>query len=667
MCGIAGSWFLDWEGADEGRAVAKAMSDALLHRGPDDSGIWLDEGSRLALSHRRLSILDLSPLGHQPMKSACGRYVISFNGEIYNFFELREELDRAVNQKHVWSGHSDTEVVLEAISRWGLTAALKRFEGMFAFAVWDRSQRMLHLARDRFGEKPLYYGLVDGAFVFASELKALRAHSKWQGRLNRTNLTMYFRHGYVPAPYSIYEGIWKLPPGTALSLSYPKDQAARPIPYWSLQEVALQGTQHPFMGDDIEAIEILSGLLKRSVSQQMLADVPLGAFLSGGIDSSLVVGLMQERSSNPVKTFTIGFSEERFDESGFAGDVSKHLGTDHTELRVDSRQAMEMVPELSSIYDEPFGDSSQIPTLMVSRLARQSVTVSLSGDGGDELFGGYNHYQWGERIWKGFGWMPSSLRTTVGRTLLPISRIMTSLNPRVRKLAEVLALDSSSALYWGLTSHWREQSLVLGAGNGSGGVVDHPENWPSLSSYPQRMMYLDGTVFLPDDILVKLDRAGMRFSLETRAPLLSHKVAEFAWRLPLNMKIRNGTGKWLLRQVLYKYVPRALVDRPKMGFGVPVGDWLRGPLREWGEDLLSEKMLQGQDYLNAKLVRTKWSEHLSGRFDHSHQLWDVLMFQSWLVSGNPHHEKSLHCCCQPHDPARRPSRVVHGNDRACGG
>jgi asparagine synthase (glutamine-hydrolysing) len=639
MCGIAGAWFNSWSSIDEGRTVALKMAGTLVHRGPDDGGVWVDDSSKLALSHRRLSIVDLSPQGHQPMTSSCGRYVICLNGEIYNFLQLRKDIDQASSQKPIWRGHSDTEVVLEAIAHWGLVDALKRFEGMFAFALWDKAEKLLHLARDRFGEKPLFYGVLGTSFVFASELKALRVHPDWCGTLDRSSLAMYFRHGYIPGPYSIHKGIWKLPPGTTLSLSRP-DELAQPIPYWSLQDTALHGLKHPFTGDDREAIAALDGLLQHSISQQMLADVPLGAFLSGGIDSSLVVALMQERSSRPVKTFTIGFADARYDESGFARQVAQHLGTEHTELIVDSRQAIDIIPTLASIYDEPFGDSSQIPTLMVCRLARQSVTVTLSGDGGDELFGGYNHYQWGRKLWQMFGWMPLSMRRTIGRTLQIASIGGYFGAARIGKLAEVLSLDSPTALHWGLTSHWRETGLVLGASeNDECGLVS-PESWRALPEFEQQMMYLDGTRFLPDDILVKLDRAGMHYSLETRAPLLNHVVAEFAWNLPMHMKIRNGTGKWLLRQVLHKYVPSALVERPKMGFGVPVGDWLRGPLREWGESLINKDLLNSQGYLNAELVHKKWNEHQSKQCDHLHELWDVLMFQSWLATQSVIHNDS---------------------------
>jgi len=625
MCGIAGFWATGWDSVADGRVSVQRMADTLSYRGPDDCGVWIDEAQGLALAHRRLSIVDLSPHGHQPMVSACGRYVICLNGEIYNFPDIRRELEQADSQKPVWRGHSDTEVALEAIVRWGIIAALQRFEGMFAFALWDRAQRRLHLARDRFGEKPLFYGWLGSTLVFASELKALRAHPEWRGTVDRSVLALYFRHGYIPAPYSIHEGIWKLPPGTTLTLFHP-GQVSEPNAYWSLRETAMHGAAQPFDGDNREAAERLDGLLKRSVGRQMLADVPVGAFLSGGIDSSLVVALMQAQSSIPVKTFTIGFTEPRYDESGYARRVASHLGTDHAELVVTPRQAMSVIPELPTIYDEPFGDSSQIPTLLVCHLARQHVIVTLSGDGGDELFGGYNHYQWGRTLWRAFGWMPTVLRQVVGG----IVGLGACGSERTAKLAEVLALGSASALYWGLTSHWREAGLVLGSGTLDRVLVERPDAWPPLGGFVQRMMYLDSMCFLPDDILVKLDRASMHFSLESRAPLLNHAVAEFAWSLPLHMKIRHGTSKWLLRQVLNRYVPRPLVERPKMGFGVPVGEWLRGPLRGWGESLLNENQLRRQGYLNPELVRAKWAEHQSGQRDHLHKLWDVLMFQSWL-------------------------------------
>ena len=644
MCGFAGFLQVKQTISAEGMSeVVTRMSDTIRYRGPDDSGAWTDPAAGIALGHRRLSIIDLSPEGHQPMVSPSGRYVIAFNGEIYNFEDLREQLDG-----YRWRGHSDTEVMLAAFERWGVEGALQRFNGMFAFALWDRTERLLHLARDRVGEKPLYYGWSGDTLLFGSELKALRAHPSWRAEIDRDALSSFLRYNYVPAPYSIYRGIGKLPPAHYLTVStHARD--ARPQPYWSLKHAAESGVKSPIGMDEREAIDELDTLLRDAVRMRTVADVPVGVFLSGGIDSSTVVALMQAQSARPVRTFSIGFDEEAYNEAKHAKAVAAHLGTDHTELYVTPEQAMAVIPTLPEIYDEPFADSSQIPTILVSKLAREHVTVTLSGDGGDELFCGYVRYFWGRRIWNKIGRVPTGLRNLAGRALTAISpqswntlmggvtRLVpaTSLGEltgdRVHKLAEVLSVPSADVLYHGLISHWpRPDSIVHGAHEPATPITD-PRQWAALDDFTSRMMYLDAVTYLPDDILVKVDRASMAVSLEARVPLLDHRVVEYAWRVPLSMKIRDGQGKWLLRQVLYRYVPRALIDRPKMGFGVPIDSWLRGPLRGWAEDLLDERKLREGGHFDPAPIREKWAEHLSGKRNWQYWLWDVLMFQAWLA------------------------------------
>jgi asparagine synthase (glutamine-hydrolysing) len=645
MCGITGFWdAARHRNADEMQAIAQHMSNALIHRGPDDGGSWVDADVGIALGHRRLAIVDLSPEGHQPMISADGLYVIVFNGEIYNFLELRGELKRL---GHHFRGHSDTEVMLAAFSQWGLDEAIKRFNGMFAFALWNRKQRILHLGRDRLGEKPLYYGWVGQTFLFGSELKALKAHPDFQPEINRDALTLFLRHNYISAPYSIYQGIYKLPPGTVLTWDG-VDTHPTPVPYWTAKEAAELGVAEPFTGSESEAVAQLEALLQEAVGLRMVADVPLGAFLSGGIDSSTVVALMQAQSSQPVKTFTIGFYENAYNEAQHAKAVAQHLGTDHTELYVTPQEALAVIPKLPILYDEPFSDASQVPTFLVSQLARAHVTVSLSGDGGDELFAGYNRYFWGRRIWQKIGWMPPTLRQPAARaltslspqtwdrgfahfsTLLPAKLKQSPPGYKLHKLAEILAVPNPETMYTKLVSHWKEpETLVLGAKEPLT-VLSDRQCWAQLPDFTQRMMYLDTVTYLPDDILVKVDRASMGVSLEARVPLLDHRVVEFACRVPLSMKIRNGQGKRLLRQVLYKYVPKNLIERPKMGFGIPIDSWLRGPLRDWAEALLDKGRLHEEGFFNSQPIRQKWAEHLSGDRDWQYYLWDVLMFQAWL-------------------------------------
>ncbi|BCA54205.1 Asparagine synthetase [Nitrospira sp. KM1] len=633
------------------------MVASLRTRGPDDSGVWEDRAVGTALGHARLSILDLSPEGHQPMLSAGGRFVIVFNGEIFNFSELRSELEVS---GETFRGHSDTEVMLAAFERWGIEKAVQRFVGMFAFALWDRESRVLHLVRDRVGIKPLYYGWAGGVFCFGSELKALRQVGGFESRVNRSALLSFIRTGYVPAPLSIFENIYKLPGGCMLTVtpdlarsrvSFNPDPDCRrtvphPVRYWSAREVAESGVLNPFEGSDEDAIARLEDLLRQSVRLRMISDVPLGAFLSGGIDSSIVVALMQAQHDTPVKTFTIGFHEQEYNEAAHAKSVARHLGTDHTELYVTPEQAMAVIPRIPDMYDEPFGDSSQIPTYLVSQLARSRVTVALSGDGGDELFGGYSRYFVGRQLWKNVHWLPQLARQTAVRSIRALSpdtwsalfsrlkKVLPAIpNPgdKLHKLAEVLALEDPDSMYLRLVSQWDNPSQA---------VVDTPEpltmltdrnRWARLDDFTLRMMFLDLMTYLPDDILTKVDRASMAVSLEARVPLLDHRLLEFAWRLPLSFKIRReGEGKWLLRQVLYRYVPQTLIDRPKMGFGVPIDHWLRGPLREWAEDLLAESRLRREGFLCPEPIRMRWLDHLSGARNWQYPLWNVLMFQAWL-------------------------------------
>lgn len=674
MCGLAGFLVTPSSFPAEASAHARAMANAIQHRGPDDAGIWMDDAAGIALAHRRLSILDLSPAGHQPMVSASGRHVIAFNGEIYNHLELRGELDSGSSmhaphphphpqplspgergEKIGWRGHSDTETLLAAFERWGVEATLKKTVGMFALALWDRETRTLTLARDRLGEKPLYYGWQKGVLLFGSELKALRAHPAFGGEIDRDALTLFLRHNYVPAPYSIYRGIRKLPPGSYLqvdgrSLASGSAMAgkAQPVSYWSARAAAEQGVGAPFKGGEREAVDELDRLLRQSIAGQMLADVPLGAFLSGGVDSSTVVALMQAQSSRPVKTFTIGFHEEGYNEAEHAHAVARHLHTEHTEWYVRPEEAQAVIPRLPALYDEPFADSSQIPTFLVSQLARQHVTVSLSGDGGDELFGGYNRYFWAMNIWRRLGWAPRPLRSALAGVLTScppaawnhlfkgFSRLLPArlryANPgdKLHKLADILAVKSPEEIYLGLVSHWNQPGNVVIDGTEPATILTDNRQWAELPDFEQRMMYLDTVTYLPDDILTKVDRAAMGVSLETRVPLLDHRVLEFAWKLPLSMKIRNGQGKWLLRQLLYRHVPRELIERPKMGFGIPIEHWLRGPLREWAEALLNEPRLNQEGFFRAAPIREKWAEHLNGQRNWSYYLWDVLMFQAWL-------------------------------------
>ena len=648
MCGLAGYFTSD---ALVNAQVLTAMADSIRHRGPDDEGIWLDEAAGIGFAFRRLSILDLSPAGHQPMASASGRFVIMFNGEIYNHLDLRRELG-----EQEWRGHSDTETLLAACEAWGFEATLKKAVGMFAIALWDRRERTLTLARDRMGEKPLYYGWQGKTFLFGSELNALRAHPAFRNDIDRNAIALQMRYCYVPAPYSIYQGIGKLLPGTFLTLPLGDKEGAHtrnaaPAPYWQLADAVRAGQANPFTGSDEEAVNELERVLRVAVKGQMLSDVPLGAFLSGGVDSSLIVALMQSQSGQPVRTFTIGFDQADYNEAEHAKAVAKHLGTDHTELYVSPEQALAVIPRLPTLYDEPFSDSSQIPTFLVAQMARRHVTVALSGDGGDELFGGYNRYFTARAIWRRLGWLPAPLRAALAagihalspqtwdslyqtmRPLVPVRLRTQRVGDKAHKLARILDAGSPEAMYTCLVSQWLDPATLVRASSEPPTLLSDAHSWAQASTFEQRMMYLDGVTYLPDDILVKVDRAAMGVSLEGRMPFLDHRVAELAWRLPLSMKIRSGAGgfegKWALRQVLYKHVPRELIEGPKMGFGVPLDAWLRGPLKPWAEALLEPARLTREGYFDAALVTATWREHQSGARNWQHQLWNVLMFQAW--------------------------------------
>jgi asparagine synthase (glutamine-hydrolysing) len=633
MCGITGFFQPAGLSGDAALAVLNGMSASLSHRGPDDSGTWVDADAGIALGHRRLSVLDLSPAGHQPMLSASGRFAIVFNGEIYNHADMRREMEQ-LRPTPQWRGHSDTEILLAAFERWGLEASLKKTIGMFAFALWDRQQRNLTLVRDRLGEKPLYYGWQDGVLLFGSELKALRAHPAFRNSIDRGVLAEYFRHGFIAAPQSIYQGIFKLLPGSYVQFSGPgqRDIAPRPRAYWSLREAAERGLADPFGGSDQDAVEQLDAELRRAVAQQCVADVPLGAFLSGGVDSSTIVALMQAQASRPVKTFTIGFHESEYNEAGQARLVAQRLGTDHTELFVSPREAMEVIPRLPSLYDEPFGDSSAIPTVLVSQLARRHVTVALSGDGGDELFGGYARYIRTSDIWSSLRRVPYIVRRAASLGVSAFSR--NSRTPSTRdkaaRLAQYLAAKDAASLYRAQMAQ-RPEAYAFVVGHDARPVAPVSDEALSGGDIYSTMMYMDAATYLPDDILVKVDRASMSVGLEARVPMLDHRVLEFAWHLPLTLKVRGRTGKWLLKQVLNKYLPDSLPIRPKMGFGVPVGRWVREPLRDWAESLLGEERLRSEGFLDPKLARDQWALHLAGNSG-GDQIWHMLAFQAWLAS-----------------------------------
>ena len=631
------------------------MTARLGHRGPDATGLWIDDG--LALGHARLSIVDLSEAGAQPMQSSCGRYVFVFNGEIYNHEDLRSEL-RAAAAAPLWRGHSDSETLLAGIAHWGLDETLRRACGMFSVAVWDRERRRLSLARDRMGEKPLYWGWAGSTIVFGSELKALRLHPGFPTEVCRDTLALYLRFSCVPAPRSIHPGVFKVEPGCILEIegSAPPEPPSRPLRpgekygslsirrYWSLNGTLESSSRSRFASSE-EAVASLETTLRRAVGRQMVADVPLGAFLSGGIDSSLIVSLMQVQSHRPVKTFTVGFENPSYDESPYAAAVARHLGTDHTALVVTESEARAVIPRLPEIYDEPFADSSQIPTYLVCRAARADVTVALSGDGGDELFGGYNRYIWGPRVWKTLGKTPNSVRNAMAGLLSAIPRpvwdrlstswvgrhyAVSQLGDKVHKVATRLQqLESLDDLYRGLVSEWPGAELVPGLEHEVSSFLDDPLPAVLDDDPVARMAAQDMRGYLPDDILCKVDRAAMAVSLETRVPFLDPDVLALSARLPAQMKIRDGRGKWALRQVLYRHVPRELIERPKTGFGIPIGTWLRGPLKSWADELLSPEVLARDGLIDPVPVARAWAEHLSGKRDWTNRIWIILMFRAW--------------------------------------
>lgn len=645
MCGITG--FALGSPLAHAAEVLHAMNATLRHRGPDAGDIFIDESCGIGLGHRRLAIVDLSPAGAQPMSSPSGRYTVVFNGEIYNFERLRAQLGPGAAP---YRGHSDTEVMLHAFERWGVRAAIPQLHGMFALAVWDRIERRLILARDRVGKKPLYYGKIGASLLFGSELKALRRFPGWTNDVDRDALTAYLRHNYVPAPHSIHRGVRKLPPGSLLEIdcAHGAPVFAEPIRYWEPGDRFAAAAAEPFAGNYDAALQALDELLRDAVGLRMVADVPLGAFLSGGVDSSLVVALMQAQSQRPVKTYTIGFNEPGYDEAQHARAVAAHLGTDHTELYVSAQDALDLIPAMPQMFDEPFSDSSQLPTALVCAMARRHVTVALSGDGGDEGFCGYGRYRLWREVWRLLARAPAPLTRVAARAIeaLPepmLDRLVRWCDPilpgfvpraaagaRLHALAGLVREPTASGIYRQMVSHWpRPEELVIGGREPRG----HPLfEWESrdMAAFTQHMSVLDTATYLPDDILVKVDRASMAVSLEARSPLLDHRVLEFAWSLPLEFKLEERRGKRILWDLLYRYVPQELVDRPKTGFGVPIDAWLRGPLKDWADAMLDPVRLRREGYLRPEPIRRAWDEHQSRRRDWHYYLWDILMFQSWL-------------------------------------
>ncbi|MBH10730.1 MAG: asparagine synthase (glutamine-hydrolyzing) [Candidatus Marinimicrobia bacterium] len=649
MCGITGYVGGEWlNGLEGAKHQLKLMSETIKHRGPDSSGFWLDQDCGIAFAHRRLSIIDLSDNGKQPMFSSSKRFVILFNGEIYNHLSLRSELEKE-NCAPDWNGHSDTETILAYIENHGFKKTLEKCVGMFAIVLFDREKKHLYMARDRMGEKPLYYGWQKGVFLFGSELKSLQKHISFENKIDRDAIALYLKYNYVPSPFSIFKRISKVPAGTFIKLNikqkdFRPNEKINPINYWSLENVASKGIMNPIKENNL-AIKNLKKLLKVSIKDQMIADVPIGAFLSGGIDSSLIAAIMQELSNKSIKTFTIGFHEKGFNEAEYAKAIANHLKTDHTELYVEPNDAMNIIPKLPHLYDEPFSDSSQIPTFLISEMTRKYVTVSLSGDGGDEVFGGYNRYLWNNNFHERTKKIPYYLKNNFAALIKKISpmtwdRIMASFNfmtpstleavrkgEKIHKLAEVLTAKDYSEIYNRLISQWQKPSKLIKSDLDINNIQNNALFLDN--DFRFMMMFNDSTQYLPDDILVKLDRAAMSVSLETRIPYLDHRIIEYSWRLPLSMKIKGGKGKWVLRKILNEYIPKNLIDRPKMGFGVPIDYWLRGPLRDWAEDLLDETKIKNEGFFNVSPIAKKWKEHKQETNNWQHHLWNILMFQSW--------------------------------------
>lgn len=644
MCGIAGFLGGRHSPPEEAVTIARRMADAVVHRGPDDGGVWFDGNIGVALAHRRLAIVDQSPAGHQPMQSLSGRYVIVFNGEIYNHAELRRQLETQSPNTCSWKGHSDTETLLAAIDRWELEKALHAAVGMFAFALWDRKDRTLYLVRDRLGEKPLYYGWQNGVFLFGSQVKALAAHPAFGGDVDRNVLPLFLQNGCIPSSWSIYKEVWKLLPGTYVKITVgdPQERVGElpePQRYWSLRTVITEGQAQPFEGTPQEAVDALHDLLLRAVRQQMRADVPLGAFLSGGIDSSTIVALMQAQSDHPVPTFTIGFDEPGYNEAEYAKAVAAHLGTDHTELYVSGREALDVIPRLPVLYDEPFADPSQIPTYLVASIARKRVSVALSGTGSEELFGGYAHFLRSVRRWRVLSQIPLPLRRLAASTIetlcsLGLDRSLAPgwlpMKTKVRKLGRLMDCRTWEQSYAFQRSHWPISPPVVRRGSEPTDVVSDPASWPVAIEPMSQLLEIDTLNYLPNDMLVKEDRAAMGVGLETRTPFLDHRVVEFAWRLPLSVKLRHNRQKWIVRQVLSKYVPKSLFERSKIGFCPPLTSWLRGPLRDWAEALLDEQRLQVEGFFDPQLIRQEWKGLLETRGPHNPRIWTALMFQAWL-------------------------------------
>ena len=649
MCGIAGILERDRSsGAARLTEIATQMADSLAHRGPDGAGVWADADAGVALSHRRLAVVDLSPAGHQPMRSESGRYTLTFNGELYDHVPLRRRLE---GLGHEFRGSSDTEVLLAAIEEWGLRAALQRSNAMFGLALWDRDERVLSLARDRLGEKPLYYGHAGRAVVFGSELRALRRHPDFRPPVDRQSLALYLRHTYIPAPHSIFERTWKLPAGTILTIpSAPGAALPDPEPFWSLRDVARAGIAAP-LADEATAADALEQLLSDSVQLRLQADVPVGAFLSGGVDSSLVVATAQRvQATRAVRTFTIAMPDLALDESADAAAVAAHLGTDHTSVELSAADALELVPRLPVLYDEPFADPSELPTLLVSEVARRDVTVALSGDGGDELFGGYNRHVFGPAAWARARRAPRWMRAGAARGLVAVppagwdaagrwagrarpSLDLPNLGDKVHRLARLLRVADEHDVYLALASQWEDPAALVGIACEPVTLARDPSRLPPGAGLTETMLYLDTMMALADGMLCKVDRASMSVALEARVPMLDHRLVELAWRVPLSMKIRDGRGKWLVREVLDRSVPRELVDRPKKGFDPPIGRWLRGPLREWAADLLAPSRLRAEGWLDPEPVRTRWAQHQQGSRNWDYDLWTVLQFEAWLEAG----------------------------------